>query len=370
MKGSVKKDGSTWYYVVSLGKKPNGRLNQKKKRGFKTKREATQALNEVIAQYNKGLYIEPSKMLYKEFLTLWLDDKKMNVQTSTFESYRLLVDVHISPFLGHIGLSKLNPMMINNFYSFLSNEKGLSGTTIQRIHTLVKDSLKKTVEWELLIKNPTENIKRPKASKNEVTVWTIDQVHKFLNVAESDPLFMAFHLAIATGMRQGEILGVRWTDLDWDKKLIMIRQTLSHDGKELKSGAKSKSGKRTITLPDETIHLLKKHKGKMDNSRSLIEDIYNDHNLIVCTELGSPINPSNLTRTFKRLTDKANLNKIRFHDLRHTHATILLLQNVNPKVVSERLGHSDVRLTLDTYSHLLPNMQREAADKIHEALFN
>ena len=370
MKGSVRKEGSSWYYVVTLGKKPNGKPNQKKKRGFKTKREANQALNEIIAQYNKGVYIEPSKMVYSEFLIQWLEDKQRSVQQSTYESYVILVKKHISPLLGHIVLSEMKPLTIQNFYNYLFNEKGLSGSSIQKIHTLIKDSLKKAVKWELIHKNPADAVDRPKSEKHEVEVWNVEEINQFLKFAESDPLYIAFHIAISTGMRQGEILGVRWQDIDFKKNVLMVRQTLSHDGKQLKPGTKSRAGLRTISLPTETVIKLKKHHKKVIKERLLAGDIYKDNDLVVCTGLGTPINPSNLARSYQRLIAKSQVKLIRFHDLRHTHATILLLQNVNPKIVSERLGHADVRITLDTYSHLLPNMQIEAAEKINQALFN
>lgn len=370
MKGSVKKDGSSWYYVVTLGKKPSGKPNQKKKRGFKTKREANQALNEIIAQYNKGVYVEPSKMFYSDFLNQWLEDKKRNVQQSTYKSYVILVNKHISPKLGHVILSELKPLTIQDFYNNLFNEKGLSGSSVQKIHTLVKDSLKKAVKWELLHKNPADAVDRPKSERHEVEVWNVEEINRFLKFAESDPLYIAFHIAISTGMRQGEILGLRWQDIDFNKKILMVRQTLLHDGKHLKSGTKSKAGLRTISLPADTVIKLKKHHKQVINEKLFAEDIYKDNDLVICTKLGTPINPSNLTRTFQRLIERSQVKLIRFHDLRHTHATILLSQNINPKIVSERLGHADVRITLNTYSHLLPNMQLEAAEKINQALFN
>ncbi|MCP3029019.1 site-specific integrase [Halobacillus sp. A5] len=370
MKGSIKKEGNSWYYIVTLGKKENGKQHQKKKRGFKTKREASKAMNEVLSQYNKGLYVEPSSILYKDFLDQWLDDKKRQVQETTYDSYVILVDAHIAPRLGNIKLSHLKPIHIQNFYNHLSSEKGLAGASIQKIHTLIKDSLKKAVRWELLFKNPMDAIDRPKIIKPDVEVWTTEEANTFMAKAENDPLFMAFYLAYTTGMRQGEILGLRWKDIDFDKKLLMIRQTLVPGAKKLKSGAKSRAGTRTISLPDKAVIKLQKYKKRMDIEKQLAADIFQDNDLVVCTGLGTPINSSNLRRTFHRLIEEAQVKPIRFHDLRHTHATVLLLQNVNPKIVSERLGHADVRLTLDTYSHLLPNMQLEAASKLNEVLTN
>ncbi|EMI09196.1 integrase family protein [Anoxybacillus gonensis] len=172
-------------------------------------------------------------------------------------------------------------------------------------------------------------------------------------------------------MRQGEILGLRWKDVDFENGCVRITQTLSSDGKEILPYTKTKSGARTIDLPEETIVQLKKHKKLIQQEKlKLGPQIYKDLDLVVCTELGTPTNKSNIRRIFNAIIKKAKVPKIRFHDMRHTHATLLLLQGVNPKIVSERLGHADVRITLDTYSHLLPSMQKDTAIKFGKMLFN
>lgn len=316
MKGSVKWEGNSWYYVVTLGKKPNGKPNQIKKRGFKSQKEAQKALNEVIYEFQKGIYVQPSQMKYEELLDKWLENKKRTIQNSTFISYDVLVNTHIIPALGTVPLSRIKPLTINEFYNNLYTKAKLSGTTVQKVHMIIKDSLKYAVRMELIAKNPADAIDRPKREYREVEVWTIEEVKKFLSISKNDPLYIAYHLALTTGMRQGEILGLRWKDIDFKKKLLMIRQTRKIDG-ELKAGAKSKSGLRVIPITKETIDELKEHRKHQIQLKKEVGTMYQDFDLVVATMIGTPINPSNLRRSFSRNISQAGIKKIRFHDLRH-----------------------------------------------------
>lgn len=370
VKGSVKEEGSSWYYVVTLGKKPNGKPNQKKKRGFRTEKEAYKALNKVVYEYEAGLYVEPSKMLYRDLLKKWLEHKKRIVQTSTYIAYEIYVKKHIIPALGHYQLSKIKPLNIIDFYNMLYEEANLSGTSVQKIHTSIKDSLTFACKMELISKNPADSLDRPKREEKEIEVWDISEVKHFLEVSKDDPFYIVYHLALMTGMRQSEILGLRWKDIQMESKKISIKQVMCNFEKKPKPGAKTKAGKRMIKIGEETIQELLKHKRKQEKDISLAGDMYNNQDLIACTSIGTRINPSNLRRSFFRQIKNANMKKIRFHDLRHSHATICLTLNMHPKIVQERLGHSNVKITLDTYSHVLPNLQSEAVDKISKAIFN
>lgn len=370
MAGSVKKDGSTWYYILELGKDVNtSKRKQKKRRGFKTKKEAQAALVQAESEVLRGDYIEPSKMLYGEYIESWLIDKKTKIKSSTFGTYLWLVNNHIKRGLGNIQLNKISAMELQKFYNQLLSEKSLSNENIQKIHSLINNSLNRAVKWGLLNKNVALLVDRPRSNRREINVWTQEQIIKFLKEAEQDKLYIAFHLAITSGMRQSEILGLRWKDIDFTDNSLSVVQILSHDGKSMSVGAKTRSGIRKVHLPDETMILLEKHKRIQENEKKLYTGIYEDRDLIVCTSVGTPVIPRNLMRSFYRITKSAELPRIRFHDLRHTHATLLLKQGVNPKIVAERLGHADVRITLDTYSHLLPSMQKETASNFGKMLF-
>lgn len=370
---TVKKDDNTktWYFVLTHGKKEDGKPKQFKKRGFKTKQEAQKAMLDLEQALTMGTYIQPNKILYKEYLLeRFLEDKMTKVKKQTLNTYRWIVEKHIIPTIGDVELTQLNPIVIQGLYNKLTKEKILSDENIQKVHTLINDSLKKAERWGLIARNPAALVDRPKAVKKEITVWNVEEVRQFLKYAKKGGrYYIAFLLALTTGMRQGEILGLRWKDVDFENGCVRITQTLSSDGKDLLPYTKTKSGSRTIDLPEETVTALKMHwlfiRGEREKNR-----FYKNLDLVVCTEFGTPTHKSNIRRVFKSIIEKADIPKIRFHDMRHTHATLLLLQGVNPKIVSERLGHADVRITLDTYSHLLPSMQKETALNFGKLLFN
>lgn len=367
MRGSVKKDGSSWYYVFYLEKDANGKRRQKKKRGFKTKKEAQQALTEAINAVNKGTYIEPSNILYKDYLEEWFSTKKNSVGIQTVNVYKHYLKSRIIPILGSTTLSRLTTIQIQSFINSLS-EDGLSSSTVKKVLEIIRNSLEHAVDFELVSKNVAAKVKLPKTNKKEMTVWNEEEINQFLKIAKEDRYYIVFHLALTTGMRQGEILGLRWKDFDLEKGQINIKQTLSQDGKTIMSGAKTQSSIRTIHLSESTINTLNSRKIIVSKEKLSLGPIYQDFDLVACTHHGTPLNPSNVRRTFARLINLSNVPKIRFHDLRHTHATLLLSRGINVKIISERLGHSNIKVTLDTYSHVLPSMQEEVARKLDEII--
>ncbi|MFJ9501566.1 tyrosine-type recombinase/integrase [Brevibacillus centrosporus] len=209
MKGTTKKEGSSWYYVVDLGKGPDGKRIRKKKRGFKTKKEAEAALAKVTNEINTGTYIEPVKMLYKDFLSEHLENKKNSIKKQSHYNYRMIAEAYLNPKFGHLTIQQLNAMVIQRFVNELTN-KGLSGAYIKKILDVLNSSLEKARKLEMIAKNPLELVERPRVQRQEMTVWDADEVSLFLNQAQEDRLYIAFLLAITTGMRQGEILGLRW----------------------------------------------------------------------------------------------------------------------------------------------------------------
>ncbi|MGE7876284.1 site-specific integrase [Peribacillus muralis] len=197
--------------------------------------------------------------------------------------------------------------------------------------------------------------------------WVAADVNKFLTSSQDDKFYIVFNLALTTGMRQSEILGLRWKDIDLEKGILRVNQTLERTV-TTKVGGKTLSATRTITLLSDTKKALKKHRQTILNEKIRNADKYQDNDFVVCTRFGTPVSHRNIGRSFVRLVEKANVPSIRFHDMRHTHATLLLLAEVNPKIVAERLGHSRVGVTLDTYSHVLPTMQQGVADKLEQVL--
>jgi len=366
MKGEVKFDKKigTYYWVVDVG--TNGTRKQMKRR-FKTKKEAEEALIEINHTLNKGAFFEPSKMLYKDYLEQWFTTKQKTIGVQTAKVYKDYLNGRIIPGLGIFNISKLSPIQLQAFIDNLSDQ-GLSSATVKKIYNIIRNSLEYAVDFELISKNPAEKIKLPKASHKEMTVWNEDEVNRFLDLAKEDPLFIVFHLALSTGMRQGEILGLRWRDVNFEKGLLRIQQTLSHDGKSFLSGAKTKSSQRNVDITEKTLNLLGKLKRLRSKEKLRLGPAYEDNDLVACTQHGTPLNPANVRRSLSRLINNADVPKIRFHDLRHCHASLLLSKGVHPKIISERLGHSSIKITLDTYSHLLPTMQAEAIRKLDEII--
>ncbi|KIL80154.1 tyrosine-type recombinase/integrase [Bacillus badius] len=366
--GYVKKDGSSWYYATELGTDPvTGTRKRKKKRGFKTKKEAEKALALVEAEVLKGTYFEQSNILFKDHLTDWFKTKKNSINIQTAQTYQSYLKNRVIPQLGCIKLAHLTPKLLQDYVNNLI-EEGLSSSTIKKAYNVIKASLDFAVDMELLSSNPAKKIQLPKERKAKITVWELNDVRTFLEVAAHHRWYIAFHLAITTGMRRGEILGLRWKDIDLEKGVLYVRQTLSKDEKQFLTGAKTISGVRSIKLSKETVVILKKHKATISKAKLKCGPAYEDYDLVICTAGGTPVNPENLKRSYMQLIQQAGVPKIRFHDLRHTHATMLLSQGVHAKVISERLGHSNIKTTLDIYSHVLPNMQQEAANQIDELL--
>ncbi|MFD1735412.1 tyrosine-type recombinase/integrase [Bacillus salitolerans] len=366
--GFVKKDGSSWYFMTELEPNPiTGKRRRKKKRGFKTKKEAERALAMIEAEVHKGSYFEPSSIQFKDHLQDWFKSKKTSINIQTADTYQTYITNRIIPCIGHIKLSSLTPVMLQNYVNELK-EEGLASATIKKIYNIIKGSLDYAVNMELLPSNPIKKLQLPKDMKKEMTVWEVSEINAFLKIASKERLYPAFHLAISTGMRRGEILGARWKDIDLENGMLYVRQTLTKDGKQFLSGAKTESSVRSIKLSNETISVLKKHKTNIAREKLSCGPEYVDYDLVICTSKGTPVNPANLKRTFQRLIKEANVPMIRFHDLRHTHATMLLAGGIQVKVISERLGHSNFKTTLDIYSHVLPNMQEEAANKIDSLL--
>lgn len=297
---TVKKDEkkNTWYYLLTFGTNDNGKPKQYKKRGFKTKQEGLKAMNDLEHALSSGTYIKPNKITYRQYmLEQWLEDKQTRVKQQTIATYRWLVELHILPTLGNIELSQLTPMMIQQLYNRLTKERSLSDENIQKVHTLINDSLKKTERWGLISRNPAGLVDRPKAVKKEIKVWNLEQVKTFLINADMNArYFIAPLLGLTTGMRIGEILGLRRKDIDLERGFIRVTQTLSSDGKELMPYTKTTSGTRTIDLPPETISYLEMHMKRIEKERK--SPLYHDLDLAICTEFGTPTNKSNIRRFF------------------------------------------------------------------------
>ncbi|MBO0997210.1 site-specific integrase [Bacillus sp. SD075] len=357
----------TWYYVVNFYD-ASGKRKQKRKRGFNTKKEATEALRKLEVQFNEGTYVESKNISFNQYIEDWLSIKKRSLSNSTISLYERSIKNHISPSLGNTLLSKMKPQHIQKFLIGM-HEAGLADASIKRIFNIVNVCLNDAVNFGDLPSNPAKKVEKPKVLPKEMKIWTVDQIQRFLKCSNYHRMYCIFHLAIMTGLRKGEILGLLWKNVDLEKQVLYVNQTLETDGKTFKTGAKTKSGVRSVTISPSTKEVLLKHKEQQNAEREYFASEYGDLDLVICAENGAPYHPRNLTRTFNILTKKAELPHIRFHDLRHTHAALMIAQNEPMKLIAERLGHSKITTTMDTYGHLFPNMQRDASNRLDQTIF-
>ncbi len=370
MKGHIRKRGNKYAVILDIGRKEDGSRNRKWFSGFDTKKAAQKFLNEKLHEIDTGKFVEVTKETMKEYFAAWLEDKKTQVRPSTWKSYRWLINRMVE-HIGKIKMADLKPQHLQKMYNQLQKgEKPLSARSVLHAHLIIQEALDRAMKWGMIHRNVAEAVDAPRPKKIEMSVWDAEEVRKFLEVAKEDRYYIAFLIAITTGMRKGEILGLRWKDIDFEKNTLSVRQTFAraekgHDFQE----PKSSSSFRSIALPPDTIEALRLHKVQQAKEKLKAGSLYQDMGMVVATSVGTPVLSRNLDRTWFKLMEKAGVSRIRFHDLRHTHATLMLKNGVHPKIVSERLGHSNIGITLDTYSHVLPGLQEAAAKQFADALF-
>lgn len=363
MRGSIKKEkNGTYTYCVYVGTDDEGKKKYKRKRGFKKQKECEAALAEVINQIEKGTLVTNEKMSVKEYMEYWLDTyPKNHCQPSTYKRYREFSN-DIIKYLGSHKLSKLNPLLVQKFYEDLKSERKLSNNTIIKIHRMFHLSLKHAQKWQLIIVNPCSLVTPPPANEIEMKYWDPEDISFYLEQLKDEFLYPAIYLAVHTGLREGELCGLLWEDVDLINKTITVKKTLQRiNGTLERKKTKTKKSNRIVTLFDSTVQLLKtmKNHDKVLKLEKGIELKY-----VLHWEDGRPIDPHYVAQHFPDIFARyPNIEKIRFHDLRHTHATLLRKLDVNSKVISERLGHADVAFTLKTYTHVNTDMQRNEVSK-------
>ena len=297
-----------------------------------------------------GFLLPDEKILFGDFLDHFIVNVATpTLKSKTVESYRWLSDSHIKPNLGHIPIDKLRPDHLQSLYSKKLNE-GLSKRTVQHMHAVIRRSLNQALKWELILRNPAGLVTAPTPDKKAYKTLTAEEARIFLKSTVDHRWHPIYVLAITTGMRMGEILGLYWEDIDFKRGTLSVKRTIQMlRGRTIMGEPKTASSKRNIALSNYALNTLKPLKGE---------------GFVFKTANDTPVSPRNLARDFHKALKKAGLPHMRFHDLRHTAATLLLKENVHPKVVQEMLGHSSIMLTLDTYSHILPDMQQQATEKM------
>jgi integrase len=370
-RGGVYRRGNTWTAFwrtdTSQGRK------QHTKGGFRTKKDAQQFLNETMATIQAGTFTQPTRVTFGEFLTeRWLPTRRMAVRESTYASYRGMVERHVIPALGHVPIQQISPDHLDRFYADLV-AKELATKTVRNVHVLVHRALRDAVRKNLVPRNVADAADPPKlnrANRDEMKTWTPEQLRAFFEGIADHRLAAAYVLAATTGMRRGEVLGVRWRDVDFAARRLHVQQTvLSVEYKLTIGRPKTVRGERKIALDPETIRILTEHRAAQHRERALLGDGYIDNGLVFAREDGNPIHPDYFSQTFNRTVRRLKLPRIRLHDLRHTHATLGLAAGVHVKVMSDRLGHATTAFTQDVYIHAIPAVEDDAADQIAGLVF-
>lgn len=310
--------------------------------------------------------------MFKDFIIDYLElIAKPSVKASTFNGYKNVVEKRLIKKFAHLKLKSIKPVMISKYYKELLDE-GLTEEYIQYIHSILKSAAKAAYDWKYLKNNFMDNVKAPKRKKKMIETWSIDECNQFLNRMreQKDHIFMLYYLAIYTGMRRGEILALKWKDIDFERKRLLVEHSLYYipsEGLVLQT-PKTSSGKRNISIDDDVIEEIKNYKiKKQEQLLKVGMKLFDDH-FVISSFGGEPINPNTIHKQFLYDIKLTGVKRIRFHYLRHTHATIMLQIGESAKVVSERLGHANVSITLDKYSHVTPNLQMESAKNFSDAL--
>ncbi len=361
-----RKDGR-WTAVANLGYQ-NGKLKRKYYYG-ETRKEASDKLSAGLSDLKKGIPIITERQTIKQFLERWLTDcVKPSVRPSTYISYDQQVRVHIVPTLGQLQLSQLTPQHIQN-YMKERLAKGLSARTVGYHRRVLVIALGQAVKWGLVNRNVAALTDPPRAEKYEIQPITPEQARAFLQAIQGNRLEALFTVALSFGLRRGEALGLRWTDVDLEARTLRIKQQLQRlEGRLQLSEPKTKTSRRVLDLPDLLITKLREHRTRQLEDKLRAGSHWVETGLVFTTSLGTPIDPRNVKRRLDALLKEAGMPHFRVHDIRHFAASLMLAQGVPLKVVSDILGHSQISTTADLYTHVLPSLRKEAIDLMDSIL--
>ena len=373
MAGQITKRGENiWYVRIFLGKDVKGSRKYFNKTIHGSKKDAQKFLTAKLREKDLGIFVEPAAMLLNEFLDKWLKESaKQRLRENTFNSYQDMLRWHIREKIGLKRLCDLQTYDVQELYNEMT-ESGLSPRTVRYVHAVLTSALKQAVKWQMIVRDPCENCDLPKKVKKEMKHLSREETTKFLEAAKNDKWFALFLIAIELGLRPEEYFALQWKDFDFENNVVSIRRAVieKRGGGFYFSDVKTASSVRSIDISTEIVKALKTNRRNQLEERMKVGTAYQNLDLVFASEIGTPLMRRNLiNRHFKPLLKKAELKDIRLYDLRHTTASLLLAANEHPKVVQERLGHSSVMITLDTYSHVSPTMQKAATEKLEKMLY-
>lgn len=322
-----------------------------------------------LADLNKGIAPSDDQQTVRVFLERWLEvSARPRVRPSTYTSYEGHIRLHLVPALGRIKLSKLSPQDVQAFMNQKVKE-GLAPRTVRSIRATLRVALGQAVKWGELPRNVAELADSPRIPHHEIRPFSPEEARQFLEAIKGRRLEALYSVALALGLRRGEALGLHWEDVDLEKGTLSVRFALQRvNGSLQRVEPKSARSRRTIAIPEFGVKALKDHRARQLEERLLAGAKWKETGLVFTTTIGTPLDPDNINRDFKPLLEAAGLRSQRFHDLRHACASLLLVQGVSPRVVMETLGHSQISLTMNTYSHVIPSLQEEAAKSLNSLL--
>ena len=380
MRGHIAKNGNRYYMVIHEGPDPaTGKPRYRCHAAGAARSEAEKLLAEIVKRVHDGDYRSPDKITVADYLLhRWLPSKRTRVKPSTANSYERNIRLHINPNIGAIPLQRLQPEDLDELYVQLLTEGkrnggggGLSAKSVRNVHATLQSALSDAARKGTVARNVADTADPPSISRSgrSISVWTGDQLRRFLDAMADHELYPLYLLAATTGMRRGELAGLPWHNVDLEAaRLTINQQIVSVQYQLIESDLKTPTSRRNIDLDPRTVAELRRHRRSQLEER-MATGHRGDDGYVFAKPDGSPIHPDLISQTFERAVAKLDVPRIRLHDLRHTHATILLQQNVHPKVVSERLGHSSVAFTMTVYQHVMPGLQAQAASTFVAAVF-
>jgi integrase len=370
--GHIRQRGPrSWEIKFDLGRDPVSGKRVSRYVTFRgTKREAQAELTRLLNHKNKGTYVDPTKMTVAEYLKHWLCvDIDRRVAAKTAARHRGIVQHQIIPRLGNVPMRKLTAVHIEAFEADLQREgyvkgskkgSGLTAQSVLHVHRTLAQALAHAVKTDVLFRNPAKQVKPPRPQSREIAILTKPEVATLLQAAEATWLQVPVLVAVTTGMRRGELLGLRWSDIDLAQARLTVNQSLERvKGKTVFKAPKTRGSRRTITLPSFTVEALTRHRAAQ--ARERLQLGLGKPDLVFTQADGAPMEADSVTKGFGRLVDSAGVRRITFHGLRHTHISHQLMDGVHIKIVSERAGHAGVNVTLAIYAAFIPNMQADAA---------
>ncbi len=377
MRGRVGKRGQSYYFVVDQPRS-GGKRKQMWRGGFRTKREAQEALHQVVDRLRRGEFVEPSKVTLGLFLTeTWLPHMRSQLRPATWESYDRNIRVHVVPTIGDIPLQRLTAVDLDHLYARLlasgrRDGKPLSPRSVRYVHTILHGALAYAGRKNLVTRTVADLADPPKgtsASPADRRVWTPEELQRFLQHVAANRLAALWLVLATTGMRRGEVLGLHWGDIDLDHGNLAIRRTLVQVGNTVEwSTPKTSSGRRTISIDPATVAALREHRARQAEERLALGPAYVDEGLVFAREDGKPIHPERLSKSFRAHARSAGLPPIRLHDLRHGWASHAVAAGVDLRTVSSRLGHADAGFTMRVYAHQIHEAEARAANTVASLL--